>query len=68
MVQRLNARKIAVIVYDPVFPSEFYQWDRIHLTADAHAKIAAELLPQVTEIIKPKPTGKPKPPAKPPRR
>ena len=54
MVQRISARKILVIVYDPVFPPDYYQWDRIHLTAEAHAKIAAELLPQVTHIIKPK--------------
>jgi acyl-CoA thioesterase I len=54
MVQRLKARNIAVIVYDPVFPPEAYQWDRIHLTADAHAKIAAELLPQVKRIVRPR--------------
>jgi acyl-CoA thioesterase-1 len=54
MVLRLKARNIAVIVYDPVFPPEAYQWDRIHLTADAHARIAAELLPQVTKIVRPK--------------
>ena len=54
IVQRLKARDIAAIVYDPVFPPEAYQWDRIHLTAEAHARIAAELLPQVAEIIKPK--------------
>ena len=65
MVQRLTARSIPVIVYDPEFPLDFYQWDRIHLTADAHAKIAAELLPQVAEIIKAK-DGKE--PARPKRR
>ena len=54
IVQRLRARNIAVIVYDPGFPPEAYQWDRIHLTAEAHARIASELLPQVSEIIKPK--------------
>jgi acyl-CoA thioesterase-1 len=66
MVQRLSARKIPVIVYDPVFPPEAYQWDRIHLTAETHAKIAAELLPRVAGIIKPKdkPKEKTKPPAK----
>jgi len=65
MVQRLAARKIPVIIYDPVFPPDFYQWDRVHLTADAHAKIATELLPQVARIIKPKEKPKEKaPPAK----
>ena len=38
MVQRLAARKIPVIVYDPVFPPDFYRWDRVHLTADARAR------------------------------
>ncbi len=65
MVQRLKARDIAVIVYDPVFPPEAYQWDRIHLTVEAHARIASELLPQVAEIIKPK---KPKEAERPKRR
>jgi acyl-CoA thioesterase-1 len=51
MVKRLTERKIAVIVYDPVFPPAAYQWDRIHLTADAHSKVALELLPQVKRII-----------------
>lgn len=52
MVKRLRARNIKVIVYDPTFPPEFYQWDRIHLTADAHAKIAQELLPKVVDAIR----------------
>jgi acyl-CoA thioesterase I len=65
MVQRLAARSIPVIVYDPEFPPGYYQWDRIHLTADAHAKIAAELLLQVAEIIKAKDR---KEPARPKRR
>lgn len=66
MVQRLKARNIAVIVYDPVFPPEAYQWDRIHLTAATHAKIAAELLPQVAGIVRPR-AAKPQQP-KPVRR
>ena len=61
MVQKLSARKIPAIVYDPVFTPEDYQWDRIHLTAEAHAKIANELLPQVTDIIKPKEKKAPAP-------
>jgi acyl-CoA thioesterase-1 len=67
MKRRLWARNIAVIVYDPVFPPEASQWDRIHLTAETHAKIAAELLPQITEIIRSKDKPK-KDPAKPKRR
>jgi len=66
MTQKLRARQIAVIVYDPVFPADFYQWDRIHLTAEAHRKIAAELLPRVVAIIRPK-AGKPKETGKPER-
>ena len=54
MVQRLAKRKIPAIVYDPVFPPDSYQWDGIHLTATAHARIAAELLPKVAKFIKPK--------------
>ena len=53
MVQRLRARNIDVIVYDPVFPPNFYQWDRIHITAEGHGKIAAELLAQVAAIVGP---------------
>jgi lysophospholipase L1-like esterase len=60
MVKKLQARRIAVIVYDPVFSPDSYQWDRIHLTAETHGKIAAELLPQVVEIIKRGATAKPK--------
>jgi acyl-CoA thioesterase-1 len=52
--QRLAERKIAVIVYDPVFPPHAYQWDGIHLTAETHAKIASELLPKVKQLIDPK--------------
>ena len=52
--RRLAERKIAVIVYDPVFPPHAYQWDGIHLTAETHAKIASELLPKVKQLIDPK--------------
>ena len=51
MTARLRARGIRVIVYDPVFPPEDYQWDFIHLNAQAHAKIARALLPQVLSAI-----------------
>ena len=53
MAQRLRARNIEVIVYDPVFPPNFYQWDRIHITAEGHGKIAAELLAKVAAIVGP---------------
>ena len=44
MVQRLHARGIRVVVYDPdPVPRDFYQWDGIHFNAAAHAKIAATL-------------------------
>lgn len=71
MVKKLSARGIPAIVYDPTFPPEAYQWDRIHLTADTHAKIAAELLPKVTAALgRAKPASKPaaKPAASPPAR
>lgn len=47
MVGRVRARGMIPIVYDPVFPPEDYQWDRIHINTEGHAKIAAQLLPQV---------------------
>lgn len=51
MVSRLQARKIEVIVYDPVFPPEYYQWDRIHITAEGHSRIASDLLPEIVARI-----------------
>ena len=49
MVNRLSARGIRVIVYDPEpIPPDAYQWDRIHFNAEAHAKIAARLAAQIT--------------------
>jgi acyl-CoA thioesterase I len=47
MVRRLRTRNIRVIVYDPEFPADYYQWDHIHLNAAAHAKIAAKLASEV---------------------
>jgi acyl-CoA thioesterase-1 len=47
MVSHVRARGMKPIVYDPVFPPEDYQWDRIHISTAGHAKIAAQLLPQV---------------------
>lgn len=51
MVARLRARHIESLVYDPIFPSDFYSFDRIHFTAEAHVKIAEELLPQVAAML-----------------
>ena len=54
MVQRLHARGIRVIVYDPdPVPRDFYQWDGIHFNAAAHAKIAATLAAQIATAVKP---------------
>jgi len=56
MVQRLHARGIRVIVYDPdPVPRDFYQWDGIHFNAAAHAKIAATLAAQIATAVKPAP-------------
>ena len=65
MVARLSERGIRAIVYDPAFPPEAYQWDRVHISADGHVRIAQELLPQVLEVLQPPPAeagkgGRPK--------
>ena len=58
MVQRLHARGIRVIVYDPdPVPRDFYQWDGIHFNAAAHAKIAATLAAQIGPAVKPAPAA-----------
>jgi acyl-CoA thioesterase I len=58
MTQRLHARGIRVIVYDPdPVPRDFYQWDGIHFNAAAHAKIAATLATQITAAVKPLPAA-----------
>jgi acyl-CoA thioesterase-1 len=58
MVQRLHARGIRVIVYDPdPVPRDFYQWDGIHFNAAAHAKIAATLAAQIATAVKPAPAA-----------
>jgi acyl-CoA thioesterase I len=51
MVAKLRARGIRALVFDPVFPPEYYSWDRIHLNADAHSRIAQTLAPQVAAVI-----------------
>ena len=47
ITDHLPTRRIAVIVFDPVFPDNYYSFDRIHFTPEAHARIAAELMPRV---------------------
>ena len=51
MVERLQMRGIPALVYDPAFPSDAYQWDRIHLTPERHALIGAELAPGVAALV-----------------
>jgi acyl-CoA thioesterase I len=51
MVKRLRARRIKVIVFDPIIPPQYYQWDGIHITAEGHAMFASKLLPQVISAI-----------------
>ena len=48
IVDRLRRRHIRVIVFDPVIPRDFLQWDGIHFTAAAHAKFAMTLAAQIT--------------------
>jgi acyl-CoA thioesterase I len=58
IVNRLHVRGIRVIVYDPEkMPADFYQWDGIHFTAAAHAKIAAILAAQITAAQTAQPGG-----------
>jgi acyl-CoA thioesterase I len=48
IVGQLHSRGIRVIVYDPAeTPADLYQWDGIHFTAAAHARIAATLAAQI---------------------
>jgi acyl-CoA thioesterase-1 len=47
IADRLRARGIKVVVFDPDFPSAYYIFDGIHFTAAAHAQIAERLLPEV---------------------
>jgi len=47
ITNHLRTRRIAVIILDPAFPENYYSFDRIHFTPEAHARIAAELMPQV---------------------
>jgi len=54
ITDHLHRRRIAVIVFDPVFPDVYYSFDGIHFTPEAHAKIAAELMPAVITKIQAK--------------
>jgi acyl-CoA thioesterase I len=64
MMQRLHARGMRVIVYDPdPVPRDFYQWDGIHFNAAAHAKIAATLAAQITAAVKAAPPAQTSAPA-----
>jgi acyl-CoA thioesterase-1 len=66
MVQRLHARGIRVIVYDPdKIPADFYKWDHIHFNAAAHARIAATLAAQIAAPAKPAAGTGVSPPGKP---
>jgi acyl-CoA thioesterase I len=49
ITDHLRTRRIAVIIFDHAFPDNYYSFDRIHFTPEAHARIAAELMPQVIE-------------------
>jgi acyl-CoA thioesterase-1 len=51
MERHLRGRGIKVVVFDPVFPPEYYTFDGIHLTAAAHAHIAARLEPDVLRAL-----------------
>jgi acyl-CoA thioesterase-1 len=60
MVARLGERGIRVIVYDPVFSRESYQWDGIHINREGHARIAEDLAPQVIDVLQPPRPAAPK--------
>jgi acyl-CoA thioesterase-1 len=62
MAQRMRARGIRVIIYDPdPVPADFYQWDHIHFNAAAHAKIAAVLAAEIEASLKPQAAAPPEP-------
>jgi acyl-CoA thioesterase-1 len=47
IVRRLRRRDINVIVYDPPIPPAYLQFDGIHFTIAAHAKIAATIAAKI---------------------
>jgi len=50
IIRRLHRRHIRVIVYDPPIPRSYLQFDGIHFTAAAHAKIAATLAAKISGV------------------
>lgn len=50
--RRLHQRGIPLIIYDPVFPRDYFSWDGIHFSAAAHDQIAAQLEALVTAVVK----------------
>jgi acyl-CoA thioesterase I len=58
MVNRLHARGIRVVIYDPnPIPPDDLQWDGIHYTAAAHSRIAAMLAAKIAPPAAPQPTN-----------
>jgi len=53
IVNALNARNIKVVVFDQDLPAHYYQYDKIHFTAEGHNEIASRLLPEVIAAIEP---------------
>jgi acyl-CoA thioesterase I len=53
IVDELNARNIKVIVFDQELAAQYYQFDRIHFTAEGHSEVASRLLPEVISAIEP---------------
>ena len=52
ITDHLRNRRIAVFIFDRAFPDDYYSFDRIHFTSEAHAKIAASLMPEVIKQLK----------------
>jgi len=61
IVDRLRRRRIRIIVFDPVIPRDFLQWDGIHFTAAAHASFATTLAAQIVAEAKDPRTDQTKP-------
>ncbi len=60
IVEKLRQRHIDVIVYDPPIARSDLKWDRIHLTAAAHEKIAQALASEIIgKLSLKKPDAKP---------
>lgn len=64
MIERIKERGMTPLVYEPAYAPTDMQWDQIHLTAEAHEKIAVDLVPQVLAAM-PKTTPAPPSGAKP---